>query len=655
MTAQPGERTVSWLDEDDPNRGSERFVPVESVVELTPTAEEVQPGRKSRRDKPPKPPKPPRGKLWRRQKATQEKPPRENPPRDVTPRTGDWPAPASEDWLTTLRRPASRQEWAASRDTKPRDAGPAPEWTEAPDEAPRSTGPHPAWAAAPEDALDDDGWTTTPPLPSPPPDAAAAAPAASAPAERAAREDWFTPRDDARGDEPDRPEWTDTPPRGEWDAAPGEWGAAPEADWDQREAGARADWDESPGEGRDAPAVEDLGRPDWVRSPEPAARPEWVTSPEPAARPEWDAGPEGEPDRRRAGWDSGPEHPNGPAGWDSGPEPDRRVGWGGGAEQKARPDWVTSPVPAAPAAAPDSGWAAAEPREAAVPEAWPAPLDITPDDDLDDPPTKRRRRPRPSGPPTGERSGGRTGGGGPRRRRKPLMVLAIALTAVVAAAAVVAAGTIYRLVFDPETPGSHTIAAPLGQRTKGELELATGADTVTVSGADLGDALFQVTTPEAGDAIPLATIRGDRTTVTLASNRGEAASAVEIRLNSRVTWRLILTAGAKTQTVDLGAGKLSGLEMAGGATRLELTLPKPAGTVPIRLRGGLDELLVHAPKGALTRVKVTKGATNVTLDRLNRSKVAPDTTFTPDGWAQAKARYDVDAAEGIGTVKLDRR
>jgi hypothetical protein len=235
------------------------------------------------------------------------------------------------------------------------------------------------------------------------------------------------------------------------------------------------------------------------------------------------------------------------------------------------------------------------------------------------------------------------------------MVLAIGLTAVVAAAAVVAAGTIYRLVFEPETPGSHTIATALGKRTKGELELATGAATVTVSGADLGEDMFQVSTPESGDAIPLATIRGDRTTVTLASNRGEEASAVDIRLNSRVPWRLVFTGGAKTQTVDFSKGRLASLEMAGGATRLELTLPKPAGTVPIRLRGGLEELLVHAPQGVPTRVKVTKGATNVTLDRLNRTKVAPDTTFTPNGWAQAKTRYDIDAAEGIGTVKLDRR
>ncbi|MDQ7905810.1 hypothetical protein RB614_14925 [Phytohabitans sp. ZYX-F-186] len=825
MTAQPGERTVSWLDEDDPKRGSVPFVPVESVIELTPAAEEPPPAKKSRREKapkPPKPPKPPRGRLWRRGKATQEKPPRDDPPRDVTPRAGDRPAPAGDDWLTTLRGPAPRQEWAASRDTKPRDGGLAA----LPEEAPRNTGPHPAWAAAPEGALDDEDWASTPPVPPPPP-------------REAPREDWFTPREAPGGDgapngEADRPEWDEPPQRG------GDWAAAPTPEWDQpREPAAGPDRDAASadrgtpatGPDWDAPAAADRGafaaetpqRPDWVATPdwdtprETPAGPAWDAAPPPDGRPGWDTNPDqpdhgwdtaseqadprngwdtapeqpdprdgwdgrpeqadregpGQADRRtgwdsepeqidrRTGWNGGPEPTDRGRGWDSEPEPadprngrnsgpdqsdrrtgwdepgsrkgwddepesrdgwagggerrvstgnepddpggwgggsDRRVstgnepddrdgwggggerrvstgnepddpgGWGGGGERrvgtgdggerKARPDWVTSPVPAgAPAAAPDGGWADAEPSDNPVPEAWPAPLDITPDDDLDEPPAKRRRgpqpRPRPSGPPTGGRTGGRPSGRG--RRRKPLMVLAIALTAAVAASAVVAAGTIYRLVFDGGTQGSHTIAAPLGGRTKGELQLASGAETVTVSGADLGDNLFQVTTPDSDDAIPRATIQGDRTTVRLTSNRGEGASAVEIRLNSRVTWRLVFTTGAKTQTVDMSGGRLSGLEMAGGATRLELTLPKPDATVPIQLRGGLNELLLHAPRGVLTRVKIGKGVTNLTLDRLNRSKVAPGTTFTPNGWAQAKAGYDVDAAEGIGTVKLDRR
>jgi hypothetical protein len=641
MTAQPGERTVSWLDEDDPNRGAKPFVPVESVIDLTATVEEPQTGKNSRREKPPKPPKPPRGKLWRRDKATQEKPPRENPPRDVTPRAEDWPAPASEDWLTTLRGQAPPQDWAASRDTKPRDAGPASEWPEVPDEAPRNTGPHPAWAAAPEGALEDSWDGASPPLDSrsldsrpfdsPPlesrsfdsPSREEAAPAA------VSRETWFGPREARQRDDDTRDE--------------GDRMYRDDADSLYRDEADRSYRDDAVRGGAD--------RQGWGGS---APNAEWDDR-----RDGWDSRPDGDP---RAGWDNGPDHDPRAGrdsrpdvdrrdGWNGGGEqPDRRVGWGAGTEQKARPDWLTSLAPAAP----DAGWSEAEPRDAPIPEAFPAPLDITPDDDLDEQPTKRRR-PRPSGPPTGDRSGGRTGGRGPRRRRKSLMVVAIALTAVVAAAAVVAAGTIYRLVFDPGTPGSHTIAAPLGGRKKGELELATAAETVTVTGADLGDDLFQVITPESGDPIPLATIRGERTTVTLASNRGEAASAVEIRLNSRVTWRLLLTGGAKAQAVDLSAGNLSGLEVGGRATRLELTLPKPAGTVPIRLRGGLDELVMHAPQGVLARVKVTKGASTVALDRLKRSKVAADTTFTPNGWAQAKARYDVVVAESIGTVKLDRR
>ncbi|WP_460845410.1 hypothetical protein [Phytohabitans suffuscus] len=622
------------------------------------------------------------------------------PPRDAG---AGWDPPgAGADW-----DPAPEASGSPDWDSPPRTdrGGPPRADRGAPAEAPQ----RPDWVASPD-------WDAPPPdrpardAAFQPPDRRAGWDRAAEPTDRRAGWDGGPKEADRRTAWDDRPDEADR--RDGWNGGPEE--ADRHTRWDDRpdEADRRSGWNGGPEE------ADRRTRWDGAGPEEADRRNAWDDGPDEAERRGgWDRGPEGADPR--TGWDRGPDQADRRRGWDGGPDrhggragdaelrsgpgrdtdhrnnsrgsdadlhgsagpghdtdhrnsrvgdtdlrsgggqgrgTDGRNGRGGDAERKERPDWLTSPVPATP---PDGGWTDAEPSDNPVPEAWPAPLDITPDDDLDEPPAKRRRGPRPSGPPTdgrsGGRPGGRPGGRGPRGRRKPLMILAVALTAAVAAAAIVAAGTIYRLVFDGGTPGLHTIAAPLGGRTTGELTLASGAETVTVRGADLGEDLFQITTPDSDDAIPRATIQGDRTTVRLTSDRGEGATAVEIRLNSRVTWRVVLNAGARTHTVDMGAGRLAGLEVAGGATKLELTLPKPSGTVPIRLRGGLEELLMHVPQGALTRVKVTKGATNVTLDRLNRSKVAPDTTFTPKGWEEAKARYDVDAAEGIGTVRLDRR
>ncbi|MFD0742654.1 hypothetical protein ACFQ1L_13215 [Phytohabitans flavus] len=424
MTAQPGERMLSWLDEDDPNRGTEPYVPVESVIELT-LSDGEPPPKKSRREKAPKPQKPPREKWWRREKApkaTEEKPPREDPPRDVTPRAEDWPPRASEDWLTKLRGQATRQEWAESRDTKPRDAGPDREWTAVPDEAPRNTGPHPAWAGAPEEPRDDERWTAAPPLRTPPPTAQAG----RATREEAAREDWFVPPSDGpqsgapsggpQSGDADRAEWSEPAPRGEWTSAL-------EADWDPpREAAARADWDAAPPS--DQPRWNATGpeQPDprdgWDRTPEQADRRDgWERGPEQNDRRDlgreqaidWERGPV--QDERREGWDRSPEQDDRRNGWNGGTEQDeRRFGRGGGAERKARPDWVASPVPAGRRRRRTA--AGRTPSRVKTRSPRPAPLDITPDDDLDEPPAKRRRGPRPSGPPTGDGQAGVTAGAG---------------------------------------------------------------------------------------------------------------------------------------------------------------------------------------------------------------------------------------------------
>ncbi|MFC0533810.1 hypothetical protein [Phytohabitans kaempferiae] len=694
MTAQPGERMLSWLDEDDPNRGVTPFEPVEAAIELAPTDDTSAPKKKSRREKPPKPPKPQRERRWRRDRSASEEP----VPDEV--RLVEWAASLNQTPLPEWGTPPGDEPPAA-----PSGPAAATGWDQATAGAPaglaaargerngrpeRRTVPRPQRDGAAGERVPQAPPSAARPVPAPrrPADDAPPAPprAVPAPADAwqdgtgpATRADWFTPRDSAPGDAdspdavsydgpgydpepyaagaPDAVSYAPAPEA--YDAAPG--GPAPHGaalcgtgrhdpgrdgarDTNPQDARPENGWNEE--RPRDT-ASEAPARPDWLVSPVPASDDRWTTTPTRDAneRPEWAVSPG---DRRSAGpgrdANERPARAGAPRdGWVT--TPAREPAPDGGrtltppVRDRGRPEWVTPP-----AEAPVDEWSG-PPRESDPPEAWPAPLDITPDDDLAEPRGKGGR------PPRGPRGGpGRPAG----RRRRPLLVLAVALTGAIMGVAVFAVATMYRQVVDGDGL-SHTIAAPVNGRSEAELELASGAAAVTVRSTDLGDDLFQVTTPDDDEAVPRATIQGNRVTVRMTSSDGEGATAVEVRLNTRVTWQLVFSGGADRQTVDLSGGKLSGLEMPAGATRLELTLPKPEGTVPIRLGGGLDELLLHAPAGVHTRVKAVKGATNVTLDRLNRSRVAPDTTFTPNGWDQAKARYDVTAAQGVGTLKLDRR
>jgi hypothetical protein len=266
----------------------------------------------------------------------------------------------------------------------------------------------------------------------------------------------------------------------------------------------------------------------------------------------------------------------------------------------------------------------------------PDPLDLPDPHDPHDPPSSQDRQ------------------DPPRRSRKFLVVMA-GLVAVVVAAAVVAAGTAYRLIFDRgPAPTDRVATAALGDRREAAFDLVTGTTSVTVRSADLGADLYRIVTPRGSDILPRPILKGGEVDLHLVPSGEEGPGAVDVLLTSRVSWQLRLTGGAVNHVVDMRAGKLTGLELVGGATRAELTLPRPTGTVPIRMTGGVNQFLIHAPAGVLTRVRVGSGANSVNLDRLTETQIAPGTVFTPDGWARGRTRYDIDAAAGVATIRLDR-
>jgi len=65
---------------------------------------------------------------------------------------------------------------------------------------------------------------------------------------------------------------------------------------------------------------------------------------------------------------------------------------------------------------------------------------------------------------------------------------------------------------------------------------------------------------------------------------------------------------------DLRALILYALELGGGVSNVEVLLPTPAGTVPVRVAGGVHHLTVLRPAGVAARVRVGHGARRLTLD-----------------------------------------
>jgi hypothetical protein len=194
--------------------------------------------------------------------------------------------------------------------------------------------------------------------------------------------------------------------------------------------------------------------------------------------------------------------------------------------------------------------------------------------------------------------------------------------------------------------GEHTVTAPLGGRTEASFELVTGITKMTLTSEDLGDDLFRITTADDSGTVPRPVIDENRVQLHLTPDGSGATGSVQVVLTSTVTWALRFTGGADEQRIDVSQGRVSGIDVVGGARRVELGLPKPTGTVGVRITGAVDEFFVTAPAESPVRVQLDSGAKTVTAGTKTQRDVPPGSTFTPRDF-DVEDRYDIDAASRV--------
>lgn len=215
---------------------------------------------------------------------------------------------------------------------------------------------------------------------------------------------------------------------------------------------------------------------------------------------------------------------------------------------------------------------------------------------------------------------------------------------------------------EPGTPGwsppaaaaagpPHSVSGALAGRTVAGFDLVDGARRVTVRAADLGDRLYRITTPEDGAVVPRADEQDGRVRLRLDGD----AEAVEIVLSSAVRWDLQVAGGAESSSIDLSGGRVGGVALTGGATRIDLSLPAPDGTLRVRMSGGVSLFDLRTAGPTPVRVRVARGAGQVTLDGQNHAGVAAGQTFTPAGWGEAVDRIDLDAVAGMSALTVAPR
>ena len=195
-------------------------------------------------------------------------------------------------------------------------------------------------------------------------------------------------------------------------------------------------------------------------------------------------------------------------------------------------------------------------------------------------------------------------------------------------------------------------AAPLGSITGGHLEFVRGASNVTIhtdyATANLYHARCKGPEPRVRAEGGVVTIEYPRTFHPFDWRK----RTVEVALNSSIPWEIRVRGGASRLDADLSGLRLSSFEVAGGASRVELRLPKPSNTVHLRVDGGASNVTISRPEGVAARVRVGGGATKLSLDDQHFGAIGGETRLESPDYATAVDRYEIEVTGGANNLTV---
>ncbi len=245
-------------------------------------------------------------------------------------------------------------------------------------------------------------------------------------------------------------------------------------------------------------------------------------------------------------------------------------------------------------------------------------------------------------------------------RQSRLVTVGMAVLGVVALAAIALTGVVYYTGDDNQIrdmlqlggTNEQVASGPINDMNIATFELMAATDRVRLRIDDLGEDLYRISSPEGSGVRPSAELRDDRLRVDLTRETAGTGGEVEVVLTAKVRWTIRFSGYSAERIVDLSQGRIKGIELVGGTRRAEMNLAQASGTVPMRITGGVEELILRAPTGSPVRIKVGGGAGTVTAGAKTLKDVAPGSTLTPRDWTSGN-RYDVDAIAPVTLLKVE--
>jgi hypothetical protein len=207
---------------------------------------------------------------------------------------------------------------------------------------------------------------------------------------------------------------------------------------------------------------------------------------------------------------------------------------------------------------------------------------------------------------------------------------------------------------DPNTrhhASERVVAGSLHGRTGAYLLVRDAASRVDVRLAALPGLLYRISTPADSGLAPRVTGVDGRIRLRLQATGDDGPDTVTILLNRSVRWDIRLPAGGGEQRLQLTEGSVTRLDL-GSSGLLDIALPRPAGTVPVTLRGGVGSVSVLAPRDAPVRFRLFGGAGSVDTPWTASNGTPVGGVLADPRWPAVTDRYAVYARGGVGSLTL---
>jgi hypothetical protein len=129
---------------------------------------------------------------------------------------------------------------------------------------------------------------------------------------------------------------------------------------------------------------------------------------------------------------------------------------------------------------------------------------------------------------------------------------------------------------------------------------------------------------------------------------------LEVVLHPAVAWELVLRGGLSTLEAELSAGTVTRIDVSGGCSDVEIELPKPLQTVPIRISGGASQLRLRRPADVGVSVAVSGGIASLRLDDRTFEAIGGSARLETAGHDRESPGYDVVVSGGAANVEVDQ-